>query len=127
MSYHTNIVIYTGHPDGPVTICDMGSITSNVNIMYCRALIYSYPGGGRYNATGAPDPKPGLIGLSGLDCSFVAPILREAVSFMRTHEEEMLKLEPSNGWGSYRDALSYLSSIATECEFHPLATLAISW
>ena len=86
-----------------------------------------YPGGGRYDGVGPPEPRRGLQGLSGLSCADALPHLRAAVATLRTEPPELVALEPSNGWGSVATSADYLDRIAEACAANPGGTLAVNW
>jgi hypothetical protein len=129
MSYDTSIRIPAcDHCRESARYVDLGNMTSNVGGMYYKAMPGPYPGGGRYDGVGEPEPdRGGLTGLSGLRCSDATPILRGGIAYMQVNEDEMRALEPANGLGSYSGALRYLCSIADACEQHPTGILAVNW
>lgn len=128
MSYDTSIIFDAcGHCGLTHPPIDIGNMTSNVGRMYREVLPGPFEGGGRYNGTGEPEGGSGLHGLSGLRCSDVAPLLREAVDAMDAREAVIRPLEPANGWGSFDGARRYLRQIAEECEAHPTGALAVNW
>lgn len=126
MSYDTSIVIDTGG-EFPETVCEVGNYTSNVYPMYHRVLPGPYVGGGRYNGYGDPEPRCGLPGLSGLRCDEAAELLHAAIADMGRLHDELVCLNPVNGWGDYDGALLYLQKIWRCCVVHPKATLAVNW
>lgn len=128
MSYDTSILIDTGG-EHPATVEDIGNMTRNVGAMYRAVLPGPYPGGGLYDGTLEIDRPPtgGITALSGLPASEVAEHLEGAVARFVEQEEELRKLEPSNGWGTYEGALSYLRDCLEACRRHPLGTFAINW
>lgn len=128
MSYDTKII----HP--PCSHCgrsdesiDAGNMTSNVGPMYRAVLPGPYAGGGRYDGVGEPEPRGGLPGLSGLPVAVALPLLRQAVIDMEARRDELLPLEPANGWGSFDGALGYLREIADSCEKAPDGFVAVNW
>jgi len=128
MSYDTSILLDPcDHCGRHADVISLGNMTSNVGAMYRAAMPGPYPGGGRYDGTGDPEPCGGLRGLSGLRCSDALPILRAGLAAMAEREAEMRALEPSNGWGSYEGAVAYLTEIADVCEANPRGTLAVNW
>lgn len=121
MSYDTSILL--GEDDAE----EIGNYTSNVWPMFHRALPGPYEGGGRYDGTGATDPRGGLPGLSGLTCAAALPLLDAALQEMHAREAEMRALEPSNGWGSYSGAVEYLRRIRDAAQQHPDGIIAVNW
>jgi len=90
MSYDTSILLDPcDHCGRHADVVSLGNTTSNVGAMYRAAMPGPYPGGGRYDGTGDPDPGGGLRGLSGLRCSDALPILRAGLAAMAEREEEM--------------------------------------
>lgn len=129
MSYDAGIInppcAHCGRTD---MLSEIGNMTSNVGAMYAAVLPGPYEGGGRYNGTGTTDPqRSGLTGLSGLPCAVAAPLMRAAIAAMGAREEEMLALEPTNGWGNYGGAVNYLAECAEACEAHPGGVFAVGW
>lgn len=106
---------------------ELGNMTSNVGSMYYAVMPGPYEGGGRYDGTGGVEPRGGLPGLSGLSCAVAGPIIEQALNDMIERKEELRKLEPSNGWGSYEGALDYLRKIRNACEANPSGVLAVNW
>lgn len=107
---------------------EIGNMTSNVGAMYRVVLPGPYEGGGRYDGVGTVDPqRSGLPGLSGLLCTVAAPLMRAALAEMKAREDEMLALEPANGWGNYGGAFNYLTECAEACEANPGGVFAVNW
>lgn len=107
---------------------EIGNITSNVHRMWAVVLPGPFEGGGRYDGTGESNPRSGLPGLSGLPVEVAAPILRAASIKMTEREEELRKLEPANGWGSFQGARSFLRKCADACEdSEPGLVFAVNW
>ena len=127
MSYDTSIIIDTGG-EYPAEVEDIGNYTSNVSEMYRLAMPGPYAGGGKYDGVkDLGEERVGLPGISGLQCTQAAEILRLGIVYMEEHRKELIKLEPENGWGSYQGALDYLRKIHDACVRHPKATLAVNW
>lgn len=120
MSYDSYIQIDTGDPEGPATVEEIGSMTSNVAAIWARGLAH---------ATG--NPEAWLSDWSyenSVACIEAAPILERACAYIEdpANEAELKKLEPNNGWGSLSRAREYLRRVATACRKHPKARLYIS-
>lgn len=126
MSYDTSIIIDTGG-EYPAEVEEVGNYTSNVSFMYALALPNKVFEGGCHSGYGEPNPRTGLPGLSGLKCKLAELLLNEAIDYMIGNEEELTKLEPANGWGSYRGAVKYLRDCINACNRHPKAIFAVSW
>ena len=107
MSYDTYMQVDTGRER--VDVDYAGNYTSNVSVMWLRAL----------------DGKL-LYELEGLSGELAVPLLVAAVQYFRENMGEMQKLNPSNGWGNAEGALKYLESILKMCEKHPKAFLHFS-
>lgn len=88
--------------DAP-TVLDLGNYTSNVSPMFRHAL------------TAAMGRRTVLGDLDGWRCGVLRPLLSVAVFAMVRDREQLLPLEPSNGWGDYAGALAYLRGIAEGC------------
>ena len=56
----------------------------------------------------------------------VLMLLVGAVDHMAAHPEEYEPLNPSNGWGSYRGALSWLREVTAACAGNPDALIQVS-
>ena len=122
MSYNTDIIDDNGRVAETV-----GNMTSNIGVMYRLVLRDSHQGGGRYNGEGESEALTGLPGLSGLKCSVAAPLILDALIEMFARRDEMILLEPENGWGSYSGAVKYLSEILSACCRNPQCTLSVKW
>jgi len=126
MSYDVSIIINTGGETMSV-VFEVGNYTSNVGEMYHLAIPDEYPGGGKYDGEGDAEPRSGLPGISGLRCDNAAKILSKAINYMLANRDELIELEPDNGWGSFAGAINYLRTVLSACEKHPIATIAINW
>lgn len=128
MSYDTHILRPAcAHCGRDAEHISAGNMTSNVGPMYRAVLPGPYEGGGRYDGLGEPEPQGGLVGLSGLPVAVALPLLRRAILDMEARREELLPMEPANGWGSYSGALGYLCDIANACEAAPDGIVAVNW
>lgn len=63
-----------------------------------------------------------LHGWSGAD---LAPILRRAIVCLRDESNELLNLQPSNGWGSIDDVANAFAGLLGACERDPKATCQV--
>lgn len=68
----------------------------------------------------------GLNQLNGMKAKEAYPILKERFDYMRDNPEEMKKLNPPNGWGSYDSFLDYIGRITVACRKNPDAILEVS-
>jgi hypothetical protein len=100
--------------DSEVLLYEIGNYTRNVSGMWSAAL----------EATSADvedvprRERDGYVTLSATDgwtCAKAAPTLRAAAAWLAAHREEMLPLNPGNGWGRYEGALDYLQRAADAC------------
>ena len=89
---------------------ECGNYTYNVAPMYEKAGI---PGGSLNDLDATPAKR-------------MAEILEPAIKYMEEHPSEMLALEPSNGWGHYSGALSFLREIYSACRKYPRRTVCVS-
>jgi hypothetical protein len=87
---------------------DIGNYTYNVNPMYKKALGFN------------------LSELHMKPTKEVLNLLENAVINMKYHAEEYKKLDPTNGWGSYKDALEYLEKLYYGCKKHFKSYIDIS-
>lgn len=107
MSYDISLAIDTGK--GPLCdVIEIGNYTSNVGPMWRDALQ------GRL-----------LREFHGSPCSEAAGPLAEAVKRMENEPERYKLMEPSNGWGDYDGALTYLRRLAEMCAEHPKCYIQI--
>ena len=54
-----------------------------------------------------PD-SDGMVDIDGMTGSQAYGYIYACVEYLRAHKEDMLKLEPRNGWGSYDGFLEFL-------------------
>lgn len=101
-----DVSLHTKH--GDEFVC--GNYTWNVAPMYEKAGI---PGGSLNDLDATPAKR-------------MAEILEPAIKYMEEHPSEMLALEPSNGWGHYSGALSFLREICSACHKYPRRTVCVS-
>lgn len=67
-----------------------------------------------YNVSGmwyASQPEKGIRAIYGLTGAEAVPVLRSMRDYMEDHWAEMLKMEPSNGWGSADGAHEFLGNL----------------
>ena len=100
--------IYLTHKDTPSS--EIGNMTCNVAPMYNKA--FNEESWSKY-----------LNGKKGRECQ---SRLIEAIGRMKLQPEEYKKLEPDNGWGSYKGALEFLNEILSACEEFPEMTISIT-
>ncbi len=93
---------------------EVGNYTSNVHVMWHKALEHAGQGGGL-------DALDGKVA----DADLVVA-LTDAVRHMRKVPDEFRPLGPSNGWGDYEGALAYLDHLLLACRLHPLAIVRVS-
>ena len=108
MSYDVYMVVDTGGTE-PAYVTESRNYTYNVSPMFRAAL------GGK-----------GLNDLQGLSGAEAAVKLTSALAFMVGHRDEMVALNPENGWGDYNGALRFLEGILEDCLKHPKAQVRIS-
>jgi hypothetical protein len=58
--------------------------------------------------------------------SEIVDALDAGVRHMEANREAHEALNPSNGWGKYEHALSFLREYASACRAHPKATVVVS-
>jgi hypothetical protein len=94
---------------------EIGNYTHNCNSMMRKAL----------DATGQLEPlgDDHLYALNGLPCVEIGPILDKAMNWWQEHADEMVELNPSNGWGDADSAYNFWRRVATACVEHPKARL----
>lgn len=118
MSYDLWLEIDTGG-EFNARVFDIGSITWNVGPMFAVS----------FRAVGIEemiDPdRFGIHALRGRIAGELLPKLEAAVQWLKNHREEMEKLNPSNGWGNYEDALRYVETMVEGCSEHPKATFGL--
>jgi hypothetical protein len=113
MSYDVSLTINTGKADHEVVDC--GNYTYNVSPMYRKAFPLATKG-----------IQLGINCLHDMRADAAAEILNVAIDAMVQNKEEYIALNPSNGWGNYDGALSFLCNIRSLCLIHPLCTVKIS-
>jgi hypothetical protein len=94
----------------PLEVCvaEVGNYTSNVARMWGDALGHS------------------LGDLKDKNAGDSLPALTAAVDRMLANPDHYRAMEPSNGWGDYDGALSYLRGLRDACLVHPKAVIHIS-
>lgn len=105
MSYDAAVVLPmpADDPEGDVTLAELGNYTRNVSPMFRHAL--------------APLHGVTVLGdLDGLPCATLAYSLPVAVARMESDREQLLPLQPANGWGDYAGALAYLQGLRDGCQ-----------
>lgn len=107
MSYDVDLTIDTGS-DEPAHVVECGNYTSNVWPMWADAL-------GR-----------GLDEFHDAPCSEAAGLLAAGIQRMEADPEKYRAMNPSNGWGDYEGALTYLRGIAEACANHPKCSIWVS-
>ena len=86
-----------------------GNMTHNVTPMWKKAGVYD----ALYNAKGKKAED-------------VLPILKAGIDYFVANKDSLEKLNPSNGWGSYETALTYLIEVRDACEEYPDSIIRIS-
>ena len=86
-----------------------GNFTHNVVNMWEQA--------GVYNALYMSDDK---------EASTILDSLTHGVFEMKTHPSEFTKMNPSNGWGTYPQALAFLKEVLEAVKSHPKAIIHVS-
>lgn len=106
MSYDVWLEIDTGG-DEPVRL-------SSLNYTWnCAPMFYSAFG------------ESGLNGLSGKLAGEAAPIIKRALASMQANPDHYKAMNPSNGWGSYEGAMTFLREFHSDCQQHPKASITI--
>lgn len=108
MSYDIWLSMDTGNGHEP-SVFDVGNYTSNVSEMWFKAL------GGVL-----------LSSLDGKNAGECVELLRKANQYMEEHYQELLDINPPNGWGNYEGALEYIQKLKRGCIEHPKAIIRIS-
>ena len=85
--------------------------TSNVGEMFCLAFDRWTEDGIRY--------------LHGRTGEFCLHALKDAHAYFVANKEELEKLNPDNGWGSYEGAFRLLKTLLTAAEENPNSTFQI--
>jgi len=52
--------------------------------------------------------------------------LEQGLLMMQIHSEDFKLLNPKNGWGSYENAIKFLSEVIEACKLYPEAKVRIS-
>ena len=60
-----------------------------------------------------------MIDIDGMTGAQAFPKIRDAFHQMKKKREELIKLEPPNGWGSYNTFYDFLVKIMDACIDHP--------
>lgn len=58
--------------------------------------------------------------------AMILPILEIGLAYMKAQPERFKALNPSNGWGSYENAIGVLEAIISACRQHPKSKIEIS-
>lgn len=74
-----------------------------------------------WNQAGAP-----LRDMGGMLASDAIPKLQRAIDNLKNYPEEYQRYTPSNGWGTYEQAVQFLESIRDACARDLEATLTVS-
>lgn len=106
MSYDFKLEIDTGG-EYPAPVTETRSPTYNLAEIFDKALGFSVRD---------------LRGKSGAEC---APLLDAALVRMKKSPAVYKKLNPSNGWGTYEDALSSFHWLHEVCLEHPKALVNV--
>lgn len=109
MSYDGYLQVDTGF-EHPVTVIELGNMTSNVAPMWGHALEMA-----------GEDIR--LSDTEGRRAADVLPLLRAAVQHMEDNPDTYRAMNPASGWGDYESALAYLRNVAEQCAAHPKTTL----
>lgn len=59
----------------------------------------------------AAHPEAGIRAHYGMSGKDAVPVLRSIRDYMEDHRDELIKLNPANGWGSYDGALAFVNSL----------------
>lgn len=68
--------------------------------------------------------RPEELGITNADQ--LVPILTRGLEYLYTNTEELRALEPSNGWGTVEDLISFVSYYLSAAESNPNATIEVS-
>lgn len=85
---------------------DLGDMTSNLAPMFRHAL----------SAVSGTDT--GLIDVSGLRTERTLPLFDRAVHHMLLNPQEYRPMRPTNGWGTYEDAVVFFTGVRDACRDH---------
>ena len=103
--------VYLTCPCCEETVYD-ANITHNLGKVAAKA--------GIYQALWRPDE----LGITNADQ--LVPILTRGLEYLYTNTEELRALEPSNGWGTVEDLISFVSYYLSAAESNPNATIEVS-
>lgn len=59
-------------------------------------------------------------------CNDALPILQIGLATLKIKREEMIKLEPSNGWGTYAGLVDAVESYIEACKQNPNGKISVS-
>lgn len=59
----------------------------------------------------------------GMTTKEALPLLQKGLEYMDSNREELEKLNPKNGWGSYNTLKDFISKLIVSCTSHPDAFL----
>jgi hypothetical protein len=98
-----------GGPE-PITVypADIGNCTSNVAPMWADALGHR------------------LADLAEKNAGESLAVLQRAVAVLEADPAKYEAMNPSNGWGDYEGAVSYLRQLRDACAAYPKATIHVS-
>lgn len=108
MSYDIGMEMDTGG-EYPASVGESHNYTYNVSPMFYAAF----------------SCEDGIRGLHGMTGKVAAPLISEAMTYMRENMAEMRDLNPSNGWGDADSALEFLGKIHEEAMEHPKAMVGV--
>jgi hypothetical protein len=94
----------------PCTVAKAGNMTSNVAPMWRKAM---------------PDTD-GLAGLHGKRGRECLAGLRAGLAHMEANPDEYERMNPANGWGTYKTAMQYVRHVITAAECAPNAFFHVS-
>lgn len=114
---------------------DIGNYTANMGGYFRLAL--SEDGKSLPEDVGRSDSRDGLMGntieggipgLDGMKSADVIPMVARALTRTESATSEFLDtMNAQNGWGDWRGAWRYLSSIGAACAEYPEGTIRVSW
>ena len=116
MSIDIDLCIDTGHPDGPVSVIEVGNYTHNCQPMWSHAL----------KETGAKITH--LCDFYDMSANEAYPMLQRAFNHMNNpkNRETYEAMNPENGWGDFVTAREYLRKFTEACGDHPKCTIRTS-
>lgn len=102
----------------------IGDMTYNVAPMYYSALEFAYKciHGKEYQVE---KEGFGLRQLSGMKCADAVPYILVALAHMKQQPGEYKRMNPPNGWGSYKSALEFLEKLKDEALSHMGALIEV--